>query len=166
MALGNKIPRTNWAAVTPTDRLIAFTPFSGCSHYLPDESLEIIYLEPGASEITLGRALLQALNTSRFIYPKDEPAFFKQDRVNAAYEGWHRQILRRGHYETEQEVYSNMRYCLAQRSEGKISIRPYEHDAEPRYWRNLPEQETVVIPATKNLAILGAALTLALSRCK
>jgi hypothetical protein len=146
--------------------LTVFTPFSGYGHYMVDESLEVIYLEPEATETALGRALVRSLNASRFIHPHDEPAFFKGERLNAAFEGWHRDLLKRGSYETEREAYKQMRYCLVKRMEGKISIRPHEGDPEPRFWRDLPDEETVIIPATRDPAVLGAALTLALSRCK
>jgi hypothetical protein len=166
MAHPNRIPQRNWTAVAQTSKLTAFTPFSGYGQYLPDETLDVIYLEPGAPDTELGKALLRALNESRFIHPDDEPTFFKEERASAAYEAWHENLLKRGTYETEKDAYAEMRYCLATRTEGKISIQPHAGDPEPRYWVDLPESATVIIPATSDPALLGAALTLALRRCQ
>lgn len=73
--------------------------------------------------------------------------------------------MRRYGYETKNDAYKNMNWCRAKRSEGKISIQPHKRD-KPEYWRDLPPERDVVIPETRDPAVAGAALRLALDRCE
>ena len=53
----------------------------------------------------------------------------------------------------------------SKRSEGKISLQPHKRD-KPEYFRDLPPDRTVVIPAMTDAVAAGAALRLALDRCE
>jgi hypothetical protein len=59
-----------------------------------------------------------------------------------------------------------MRFCRAERSEGKISIKPHKRDFKPGLCWDLPPEKTVVIPETRDPGIVGAAAALALSHCE
>ena len=125
----------------------------------------VIYLPPDASDVALGRAMLEALDRSRFIWPPDEPEFFRWQRYMLCYENWQKDLMRRYGYKTKDDAFKAMDWCRAMRSEGKISIEPYKLD-KPEYWTDLPPEMTVVIPRTTDAAAAGAALRLALDRCE
>ncbi|MHB8884773.1 MAG: contact-dependent growth inhibition system immunity protein [Methylovirgula sp.] len=160
-----RLPFAQWADINQTDRFISVEPLSGYSIVQPEDEGYVIYLVPEAIDEALGRALLEALDKSRFIWPPDEPEFFKAERYMRCYQNWQKDFMRRYGYKTKREAYKNMNWCRAERSEGMISIRPHGRD-KPEYWRDLPNDKTVVIPATTNAAIVGAALRLALDRCE
>ena len=73
--------------------------------------------------------------------------------------------MRRYGYKTKREAYKNMDWCKAERSQGNISIKPHKRD-KPEYFKDLPPERSVVIPATTDPVAAGAALRLALDRCE
>jgi CDI immunity protein len=138
---------------------------SGYTMVQPEDDGYVIYLPAHADDDALGRALLEALDRSRFIWPPDEPEFLKWGRYERCYYNWHKDFMRRYGYKSKRDAYSNMEWCRVERSEGKISIRPHKRD-KPEYFRNLPADRTVVIPETRDAATAGAALRLALDCCE
>ena len=162
----NDVPFTQWAAIHATDKFIIVTPMSGYRRQLPEDDLHSIYLEPDAAEATLGQALLDTLERSRFIDPDTDRAFFKMDRVIAADKRFHKEFMKRYRYKTKRDAYENMRYCFVERVEGKISIAPRKRDVKPGLWWDLPPEKTVIIPETNDPGIVGAAASEALSRCE
>ena len=72
-------------------------------------------------------------------------------------------FMHRYGYKTKRDAYKNLDWCLAKIFDGNISIQPYRRH-RPNYWKNLPSDRTVVIPATDDPAAVGAALRLALNR--
>ena len=162
----NDVPFTQWAAIHATEKFFIVTPLSGYRRQLPEDDLNSIYLEPGAVEATLGQAVLETLNKSRFILPHTDRAFFQMDRVLAADKRWHQEFMKRYSYKTKRDAYKNMRYCFAKRREGNISILPHKRDVKPGLWWDLPPEKTVIIPETNDLEILSAATRLALNHCE
>ena len=160
-----RLPFTQWADVHSTERFISIEPMSGYRRALPENEAHVIYLPPNASDDVLGRALLEALDRSRFIWPDDEPEFFEWKRFTQCSRNWQEDFMRRYGYRTKREAYNNMDWCRAERSEGKISIEPHKRD-KPEYFRDLPPDRTVVVPAMDDAAAAGAALRLALDRCE
>jgi hypothetical protein len=161
-----ELPFRQWAAIHATDKFIAVTPLSGYQLHVPEDELHIIYLMPDSADAILGQAVLQTLDRSRFIHPHTGRDFFKPDRVLAADKRWHADVMKRYRYKTKRDAYKNMRYCLAKRSEGKISIEPHERDVKPGLWGDLPPEKTVAIPETTDPGIVGTAARLALSHCE
>jgi hypothetical protein len=160
-----RLPFTQWADINRTDRFIAVEPKSGYRRALPENEARVIYLPPNASDEVLGRALLEALDRSRFIWPADEPEFFERERFTQCSRNWQKDFMERYGYKTKREAYNSMDWCRAKKSEGKISIKPHKRD-KPEYFRDLPADRTIVIPATDGAAAAGAALRLALDRCE
>jgi hypothetical protein len=160
-----RLPFTQWADINRTERFISVEPKSGYSMVQPEDDGYVIYLPPDASDDALGRALLEALDRSRFIWPPDEPEFLNPERYQRCYQNWQKDFMRRYGYKTKRDAYKNMDWCRADRSEGKISIRPRKRD-KPEYFRNLPAERTVVIPETRDAATAGRAVRLALDRCE
>lgn len=157
-------PFSQWARVHRTDRFISIEPVSGYSIIQREDEGCVIYLPPDASDEALGRALLVALDKSRFIWPPDRE-FSKWERYVQCYRNWQKDFMRRYGYKTKREAYRNMDWCEVTRSEGTISIRPHKRD-RPEYWRSLPPERNVVIPATTDASLAGAALKLGFERCE
>jgi len=166
MMRDERLPFTQWADIHPTDRLISVEPLSGYGMAYQDNEGYVIYLPSDASDEALGRALLEALDRSRFIYPRDEMEFFEAERYVRCYKNWQKDFMRRLGYKTKRELYKNMDWCRAERSEGTISIQPHKRGSKPEYFTYLPPDKSVVISATTDPAVAGAALRLAFDRCK
>lgn len=158
-----RLPFAQWARIHRTERFISVEPVSGYRIIQREDEGYVVYLAPDATDDDLGQALLEALHKSRFIYPPDRE-FSNAERYMRCYRNWQKDFMRRYRYKTKREAYKNMDWCEVERSEGTISIKPHKRD-KPEYWRDLPPEKTVVIPATTNAAIVGAALRLALDRC-
>jgi len=52
----------------------------------------------------LGRALLEALGRSRFIWPRDEPEFYKWDRYVECYRNWQKDFMQRYGYKAKRDA--------------------------------------------------------------
>jgi hypothetical protein len=166
MSSTERLPFTQWADVHGTERFISIQPKSGYRRALPENEGYVIYLLPDASDDVLGRALVEALDRSRFIWPPDEPEFFEWQRFTQCSRDWQNNFMKRYDYKTKRDAYKNMDWCRAERSAGKISIQPHSKGDKPEYFRDLPADKTVVIPETRDVATAGAALRLALDRCE
>ena len=164
MSATKVLPFTQWADVHGTERFICVEPLSGYRIIQREDDGYMIYLTPDTDHDALGRALLEALNRSRFIFPPD-PAFSEAERYVRCYHNWQADFMRRYDYKSKRDAYKNMDWCRVKRSEGKILIRPHRRD-QPEYFRDLPPDKTVVIPATDDAEAVGAALRLALDRCE
>ena len=81
----------------------------------PEDDGYVIYLPPDASDDALGRALLEALDRSRFIWPPDEPEFLNPERYQRCYQNWQKDFMRRYGYKTKRDAYKNMDWCRAGR---------------------------------------------------
>jgi hypothetical protein len=66
--------------------------------------------------------------------------------------------MQRYRHKTKREAYKTMDWCRAERSEGKISIEPHDRRPKPEEWKWLPPESKVVIPATTDATIAGAAV--------
>jgi len=71
------LPFRQCSDISRTERFIWVQPLSGYRMIQPEDDGYAIYLAPDASDDALGRALLEALDWSRFIPPPDEPELFK-----------------------------------------------------------------------------------------
>ncbi len=165
MTATERLPFAQWADVNRTERVTAVEPKSGYRRNLPEDEGYVIYLTPDAGDDALGRALLEALDRSRYIWPDDEPEFFNGERILRAHRDRQKDFMRRYGYKTKRAAYGNMDWCRATRSQGTISIKPHKRD-RPGLWRDLPPDKTVVIPATRDPFAVGAAVRLALERCE
>jgi hypothetical protein len=166
MNSANDVPFRQWALINQTEKTTVVTPLSGFRRHMFEDDPRATYLEPNPTEDELGLAVLESLNVSRFVDPRIDDSFFEADRIVAANKLWHADLMARFRYRSLRQAYGNMLCCLVERSEGRITIRPFLRDRRPGYWTDMPEERTVDIPATDDIAILGAATKLALSRCE
>jgi hypothetical protein len=153
------------ADILRTEKFISIETLSGYSMIRPEDQCQAVYLEPDATEDALGRALLQALDKSRFIWPRDDPAFFDTDHYTKAYQNSHKNFMRRYRYKTKRDAYRNLDWCRTIRTEGRITIEPHKRD-KPGTWKSLPLESRVSFPETNDATVAGTALRLALTRCE
>lgn len=158
-------PFTQCADVCRTKRFLSVEPLSGYIRFLCENNSFVIYLSPEANDQELGRALLEALDRSRFIWPDDEREFFDSERNRQCYRNWQQEVMRRYGYKTKRDLYENMDWCRVERSERKITIQPHKRD-KPEYFTDFPRERDVIISETRDAATAGAALRLALDRCE
>lgn len=161
-----RLPFAQWAHIRWTEKFISVEPRSGYRRVLPEDDGYAIYLPPDAGDDALGRALLEALDRSRFIWPRDEPDFFEAQRIMRAEQNRDKGLMRRYAYKTKRDLYKNMNWCRVTRSAGMISIQPHQRRDKPGEWKWLPPEQNVVIPDTRDAASVGAALRLAFERCE
>jgi hypothetical protein len=96
-----RLPSTQWADIFRTERFVSVEPMSGYRMVQPEDEGYVIYLPPDAIDDALGRALLETLDRSRFIWPRDELEFFKWQRYMQCYHNRQRDFMRRYGYETK-----------------------------------------------------------------
>lgn len=117
MTSTDRLPFAQWADINRTDRFISVEPLSGYRRTLRDDGGYVIYLAPDTTDHELGRALLECLGKSRFIWPPDEPQFFDADRIMQSYRSWQKDVMRRYGHKTKREAYKAMDWRRVERSE-------------------------------------------------
>jgi hypothetical protein len=95
VSLTERLPVMQWADINRTERFISFEPLSGYRMELRENEGYVIYLTPAATDEALGRALLEVLDKSRFIWPPDEPEFFEWQRYVRCIRNWEKDFMRR-----------------------------------------------------------------------
>ena len=160
------LPFHQWADVHVTNKFISAEPMSGYRHVLPEDDGYRVYLALDATDEELGSTLLGALDRSRFIWPLDDPEFFKWQRYARCYMLRDQDFMRRYRYKTKRDLYKTMNWCQVKRSEGKISIQPHQRRQKPGEWKWLAPEQNVVIAETRDPAAVGSALRVALDRCE
>jgi CDI immunity protein len=155
-------PKTT--AIWRSEKFICIETLSGVPGLMYQEDKPYrVFLDLDATNALIGRALLMALDKSRYV-DNSEPEFFDPTRAVRVVEDWEKDIMQRYGFKSEHDVYKNLDWCAGQMFDGKIKIQP--HRRSPPAWRNLPAEKTVFIPMTDDAATIGAALRLALSRCE
>lgn len=160
-----RLPFTQWVDILRTEKFISVEPRSGYRRALRENNGDIRYLPPDSADEALGRALLEMLDKSRFIWPPDERDFFNAKRIMQTEESWYKDVMGRYAYKTKRDLYKHMGWCRVKRSEGKISIQPHQRREKPGEWRWLPPEQSIVIPETRDAAAVGSAARLAFDRC-
>jgi hypothetical protein len=159
------VPFTQSAAILQTEKFTFVESLSGYRRFLQEDDGYRVYLEPDPTVEAIGRAVLEALDKSRFLDPRKNDEFFDAKRIAETHRKWHFDFMTRYGYKTKREAYKNMLYCYASRCNGAISIKPFRRD-RPEYWVELPADIAVVISATKDPVTVGDAAKLAFSRCE
>lgn len=160
------LPFQQWAEVYITDKLISVEPLSGYRRALPEDEGDVTYLPADVADEMLGRILLRALDKSRFIDPHDKSDFFKWQRYMKCFKDRENDFMRQHGYKTKRALYKTMNWCRVKRSEGCIRMQPHQRGDKPGLWSWLAPEQDVVIPETREPAVVGSALRLAFDRCE
>jgi CDI immunity protein len=160
-----QIPFNKSAVIYKSQKFIFIEALSGASALMyREDNGHRVYLEADASDTALGEALLAALDRSRLVDLADKE-FYDPRRASRVYANWQREFADRHGHKSKRAAFENVDRCDARISDGQILIRPNRRD-KPGSWGSLPPEKTVVIPATRDAATVGAALKLALDRCE
>jgi hypothetical protein len=112
------LPFTQWAITNQTEKATIVCALSGYRRHVFEDEPRSTYLGPDPTEEDLGRALLESLNTSRFVDPRIfEPDFDDWRRIVAADKRWHEDFMKHVGYKTLRQAYKNMIQCIAERSD-------------------------------------------------
>ena len=160
----DQLPFTQRAHIHRTEKFISIEPLSGYRLVHRDDQGYVSFLSRDASDDALGQALLNTLERSRFILPRDDPELDKWENHERCVQNWQKDFMRRYGYKTRREAYWTMDWVRAERSQGKISFEPHKR-GRPGHWIWLAADKAVVIPETTDAATVGAALNSALNRC-
>jgi hypothetical protein len=143
---------------------ISIKTYSSYGLLIADPTATEHLLNPDASDVQLGRAVLDALKQSRFLSVEEEVAL----RVNAKenYKNWIQKLMHQYGYKTKRALFKTMHSCGIECKNGLVTIRPSHHDKlEGWSGEGFTEEDYVKIPADSPPAQIGAALRLAFSRC-
>jgi hypothetical protein len=151
------------ATIHKSEKFICVEPLSGINGltYREDGNCRM-YLDSDATNEDLGYALLDALAKSRYDNSKE---FLNPDRAMRVYQEWQNDFMTRYGYRSKREAYTSLDWCGARMSEGTISIEPHNR-YKADHWKSLPPDKIVTIHVTTDPNVAGAALRLALNRCK
>jgi hypothetical protein len=138
--------------------------YSGYRLALADPMAKEYYLEADAADEALGKAALDALAQSRALTLEQSTQL--RATSEERYEKWVKSVMAKYGYKTRRALFKNMKSCGIECCEGRITIRPSNHEKlEGWSGDGISKQDHVVIPADSAPEEVGAALRLAFSRC-
>jgi hypothetical protein len=153
----------NAAAAFRTDRFIYVESLWGFGQALQSDDAYRVFLDVSSNDHTLGTALLKSLNDSRVVNPF-HAEFYNADRIMKTYNNWVEQVKKHYGVKSASRAFRKMEYCEIYREKGGIWLFPHQQ-AKTARWRDLDDDQAVVIPTTNDVECLGAALRLAFARC-
>jgi hypothetical protein len=137
----------------------------------------ILNLDAENSEI--GESVLEAFSKSRFVLDVSNDAwllpeglefdshFYLPETAIAESEAWDKRLQNFGGYKSIRAIFKNMAVCNADKEGGSIIIEPTCHETlEAWSGGGISKSDNVIIPDTSTPEEIGAAVRLALSRCK
>jgi hypothetical protein len=171
------INKARWAAVKTNSKFICIETGSGYRNGRrdPEGSQHLLGLD--ASDLELGRAVIDSLSKSRFIVaaPEDgvwihpeatfDLAFYNYKKSGEHYQAWIDNLMARFGYRSRSALFKGMKSCLITDVEGQLTFEPMRH-IKQEVWEGMRgEVESVVIATNSSPDEIGAALLLALGRC-
>jgi hypothetical protein len=164
---GKKVKRILWpqADIVSNGDFIKVQTYSDLGLSTLDHLAPAHVLAPDASDEDLGHALLAALSLSRLL-DFDDPAY-TDEVVEERYKEWIHDMMKSYGYKTERALFRKMDTCGAMIRDGVLTIRPSYHYALGGWSGDfITEEDYIKIPENSPATAVGAALRLALGRCK
>ncbi len=159
------VERKSWATVKFNGDFIDVTACAGYRACYLDPEAWSVQLSPADDDEKLGRAVLGALNASRFLEPRE--AFTVQADAPKNYERWANTLVERFGYRSRRAMFGKMKSCSITRRGDLISFKPLKHQKlEGWSGDGITEGDVVVISADKPPVEIGVALRIVLGRCK
>ena len=153
------------ASASNNGDFVSIQTYSGYSLSMIDPEAKEHLLSPNASDEELGKAVLDALDQSRFL-PIEQARSLRLN-VEQNYKNWIEQMKARYGYKTKNALFKKMMSCGIQLDDGIITIRPSLHEKlEGWSGDGIKEEDYVKISADSPPAEIGAALRLAFKRCR
>ncbi|HDL8054208.1 contact-dependent growth inhibition system immunity protein [Yersinia enterocolitica] len=156
-----------WVSVSSTKDFLSVDTYSGLGMVGRDPLFPPNLLPPDTDDQTIGEAVLIALSNSRTLSLEESADFFDLEKGKERYAAWIAMLMERYGYKTKRALFKDMKRCSIHCLNDVITISPSRHEKlEAWSGRGIKESDHVVIPADSIPEEIGAALRLALSRCK
>lgn len=177
MTEASAVEKAAWANVKENQRFIFVQTYSGYQSCRADPRGTQLVLRPDADGETLGAAVLDALSNSRFVLAESrqgvwihpEASFdkylYSPVLTERRYNEWVERLRAEFNYKSKRALFKGMKNCSLRSSLGSIVIAPSVHEKQEG-WSGMPKDQEVVLPVTSLPAEVGAAVRLALSRCR
>jgi hypothetical protein len=169
-----EIPKKEkWTSVKSNKDFIFVRTHSGWRTHLPDPEGKQFYVSHAASDEELGQSVMKALAASRRIDPREcDPNQWVKSLTDdkgrvLSYIEWVAQTMAQYGYKTKRAMFKDMKSCIIEMADDMITMQPWHH-VKLEAWDGdgLTEKDNAVISADSSPAEVGAALRLALSRCR
>jgi hypothetical protein len=157
-----------WAKVHANRSFLFIETLSGCwLAHIPDPQGKQFYFHPDFTDEDCGEALIAALAASRKVEPEDKSFYVPEREFKSRRKRWVKQTMVRFGYRSKYDMFRDMQLCMVKVNNGVIQIAPGRH-TELEVWdrKGIKETDDVFIPLSSSPQKVGAALRLALSRCK
>ncbi|CNH16737.1 Protein of uncharacterised function (DUF1436) [Yersinia aldovae] len=156
-----------WVSVSSTKDFVSVDTYSGLGMVGRDPLFPPHLLSPDADDKSIGEAVLIALSNSRTLSLEEYGDFFNLEKSQEQYVAWMAMLMERYGYKSKRTLFKDMKSCSIHCIDGVITFSPTRHEKlEAWSGRGIKESDHVVISVNSSPAEIGAALRLALSRCK
>jgi contact-dependent growth inhibition (CDI) system CdiI-like immunity protein len=144
---------------------ISIESYSAYSYLMADPKTPEHILSPDAPDEILGKAVLEALQCSRFLSEEEDLSLYLT--MEQRYAEWVKKTMDRFGYRNKNALFRKMKHCDIQSKDGLIVLEP-SHHAKLELWTGdfIKREDYVKVPADGSLPEIGAALRLAFTRCK
>jgi CDI immunity protein len=124
------------------------------------------HLTPDATEEELGKSLLQAIGSSRFLKPDEIDEFFNLNRIMKSDSDWIASLLDR-YKKSKRNLFKNMALCNVTVTTGEMEISPMRHEKLDAWGREKDDGiEDIILQADSPPEEIGRSLRIAFSRCR
>ena len=152
------------AAAKYNGDLLILETYSSYSLGVGDPAATESLLSPGVDDIALGKAVLNALQQSRFLSFEEEGEILK--KIEEHYDQWVQNLMKTYGYKTKRALFKSMKNCNIECKDDVITISPTNHERLEGWGaEGISKDDHVKIPADSPPEEIGAALRLAFSRC-
>lgn len=156
-----------WATCYCNNEFLLIETMSGLGRFMDDSLFPPHLLPPDADDKSMGEAVLIALSNSRTLSLEESTDFFDLEKNQEQYVAWIAMLMEKYGYKTKRALFKDMKNCSIHCINDVITISPTRHEKlEAWSGKGIKESDDVVISANSSPAEIGAALRLALSRCK
>ena len=158
-------PPTRWVQIYQNNRITSFQSLSGLAFAVPDAEGVVRNVPAGAADEMLGEALRDALNHSRFLAPHEiKKSLTDYREIERVFKMRMDLLAQDSGFSSRRRIFQSLRFCSVTMRHGEISFEPTEHIRGDE-WRDL-RTPPIVIADDADASALGAAVRLAMSKCK
>jgi hypothetical protein len=150
------------ASVMTNGRLFAVVSMSGRGLLSSDPDAFHRILGPTHTANSLGNALREALDSSRFLDVEDASMFLDGEASSARWNMFVSELMHSSGVGSRRALFKDMMQCNVAEDETKITFSPTQHE-KLEVWKGLGIDTTCSVAATDEE--IGTALTTALRNC-
>ncbi|HEN3577714.1 TPA: contact-dependent growth inhibition system immunity protein [Yersinia enterocolitica] len=156
-----------WVSCYCNKEFLLIETLSGLGRFGSDPLFPPHLLPPDTDDQTIGEAVLVALSNSRTLSLEESADFFDLEKGKERYAAWIAMLMERYGYKTKRALFKDMKNCSIHCLNDVITISPTRHE-KLEAWGGTGRggSDKVILPVNSPPSEIGAALRLALSRCK